>query len=183
MGTDWRAALFARDLTEVFTPHDTTLDPDLEHTLAHINTPREMLSPFTMMEMNHVIKRLHPHKAPGLDNITAKMIQELPIPGLKILLYILNAVLRLEYWPTSLKLAKVIMILKPTKPPTEVTSYRPISLLPIISKTLEKLLLLKLTNGQHYQDWLSEHQFGFRKAHSTTQQCHRLADNINRALE
>jgi hypothetical protein len=92
-------------------------------------------------------------------------------------------VLRLEYWPTSLKLAKVIMILKPTKPPTEVTSYRPISLLPIISKILEKLLLLKLTNGQHYQDWLPEHQFGFRKAHSTTQQCHRLADNINRALE
>jgi hypothetical protein len=84
------------------------------------------------MELNKVIKRLHPHKAPGPDNITAQIIQELPTPGLKILLSVLNAMLRLEYWPTTFKLVKVIMVLKPAKPPTDVASYRPISLLPTI---------------------------------------------------
>jgi len=78
-------------------------------------------------------------------------------------------------------------VLKPAKPPTDVASYRPISLLPIISKILETLLLNKLTEETHLrtlvQDWVPEHQFGFRKAHSTIQQCHRLSDNINRALE
>jgi hypothetical protein len=64
---------------------------------------------------------------------------------LKILLYILNATLRLEYWPTNFKLAKIIMMLKPTKPPKDVASYRPISLLPIITKILEKLILHILT--------------------------------------
>jgi hypothetical protein len=38
------------------------------------------------------------------------------------------------------------MVLKPAKPPTDVASYRPISLLPMISKILEKLLLHRLNN-------------------------------------
>jgi hypothetical protein len=48
------------------------------------------------MEINQVNKRLHPHKAPGPDNITAQMKQELPNPGFKILQYNLNGILRLE---------------------------------------------------------------------------------------
>jgi hypothetical protein len=75
------------------------------------------------------------------------------------------------------------MVLKPAKPHIDVASCRPISLLPIISKILEKLLLHRLKNETHFQDWLPEYQFGFRKAHSTIQHCYRLADNINRALE
>ena len=41
-------------------------------------------------------------------------------------------------------MAEVVMIPKPGKPPHEATSYRPISLLPIISKLFEKLLLKRL---------------------------------------
>jgi hypothetical protein len=89
----------------------------------------------------------------------------------------------LEYWPTELKLTRVIMILKPGKQPTEVTSYRPITLLSIISKTLEKRLLHRLLSDSHSQDWISSHQSGFPKAHSTIQQCHRLTTIINKPLE
>jgi hypothetical protein len=127
-----KGAIFARHLSEVFTPHDNTLDPEIENKPATFNKPQEKLTEFTIMELNQVIKRLHPHKAPGPVNITAQMIQELSSPGLKILLYILNAILRLEYWPTTFKLAKIIMVLKSAKPPKDVASYRPISLLPII---------------------------------------------------
>ena len=64
-----------------------------------------------------------------------------------------------------------------------VTSYRPIRLLPIISKILEKLLLKMIYNDTHFQAWIPLHQFGFRKAHSTIQQCHRFTDIINKAQD
>jgi hypothetical protein len=97
----------------------STLDPEVENKLATFNKLQEKLTAFTIMELNRFINRLHPHKAPGTDNITAQMIQALPTPGLKILLYILNATLRLEYWSTTSKLAKIIMVLKPAKPPNQ----------------------------------------------------------------
>ena len=33
------------------------------------------------------------------------------------------------------------------------------------------------------QDWIPNHQFGFRQAHSTVQQCHRIEDVINKTME
>ena len=139
--------------------------------------------PFTASDLNQVIKKLPLTKAPGPDLITAQMIQELPPGGQKTLLQLYNAMLRLECWPTELKKARVIMIPKPGKQPTDVTSHRPISLLPIISKILEKLLLHRLLSHNHSKDWIPSQQFGFRKVHSTIQQCHRLTTTINETLE
>jgi len=68
---------------------------------------------------------------------------KLPKEGLVNLMYISKAKIRLEYWPKSLKIAQIIMIPKPGKNPMDVSSYRPISLLPTISKVLEKLILKK----------------------------------------
>jgi len=89
----------------------------------------------------------------------------------------------LEYWPKSLKQAQIIMLPKPGKNPIDVTSYRLISLLLTISKVLEKLILKRINKESNPQDWIPNHQFGFRQAHSTIQQCHRVADTINKALE
>jgi hypothetical protein len=71
------------------------------------------------------------------------MLKELPKEGLVNLMYILNAILRLEYWPKSSKIAQIIMIPKPGKGPMDVSSYRPNSLLPTISKVLENIILKK----------------------------------------
>ena len=60
--------------------------------------------------------------------------------------------LRLEYWPTSLKIVQIIMIAKPGKNPMDVSSYRPISLLPTISKVLGKLTLKKFNKDLNPQD-------------------------------
>jgi hypothetical protein len=74
------------------------------------------------------------------------------------------------------------MILKPVKNPTDVTSYRPISRLPILGKVLEKLLLNKLNQEANPQNWITDHQFGFRRAHSTIQQSRHIANTISKAL-
>jgi len=126
---------------------------------------------------------LNSRRASGIELITAHMLKELPYEGFLNLMYILNAILRMDYWPTSLKRTQIIMIPKPGKHPTDVSSYRPISLLPIISKVLEKLILKRINKDMNPQDWIPYHQFGFRQVHSTVQQCHRITDTINKALE
>ena len=63
------------------------------------------------------------------------------------------------------------------------SSYRPISLLSVISKVLVKLVLKMINTDVNPHSWIPQHQFGFRRSHSTIQQCHRIPDTINKALE
>ena len=99
-----------------------------------------------------------------------------------MLTYLFNAILRLHYWPHSHKVAEIILILKPGKDPKDVTSYRPISLLPTPAKLLEKLILRRTDPDHTAKDWIPHHQFGFRRAHSTSRQCHRITHTILTAL-
>jgi len=55
---------------------------------------------------------------------------------------------------------------KPRRP------YRPISLLPILSKILEKILLQRLTPIIEESKLIPSNQFGFRKKHGTIEQAH-----------
>jgi hypothetical protein len=47
----------------------------------------------------------------------------------------------------------------------------------------EKPVLKKINKDLNPYDWIPNHQFGFRQAHSTLQQCHRITDVINKAME
>lgn len=95
----------------------------------------------------------------------------------------INAAFRLKYVPRQWKIAEVVMIPEPGKPPLEVASYRSISLLPNISKLFEKLLLKRLKPIIESKQLIPSHQFGFRKEHSTIDQVHRITDVIEKSLE
>jgi hypothetical protein len=75
------------------------------------------------------------------------------------------------------------MIAKPGKPPTETNSYRPISLLHILSKLFERLILKRLGETVPINAIIPMHQFGFRANHSTIQQCHRIVNKIKESME
>jgi hypothetical protein len=91
----------------------------------------------------------------------------LPIIGIKYLAQLFIAVLLKGYFPAKWKVAQIILILKPGEPPNELTSYRPISLLPIVSKVFEKLLLKRPLRMVENNRLILSQQFGFRKRHST----------------
>jgi hypothetical protein len=91
-------------------------------------------------EVHQEIKLLNRHKAPGHDLIVGDMLKNLPRKTVVLLTTIYNSMLRLGCYPIQWKLAQVIMVAKPGKSPTETYSYRPISLLPIMSKNFERLL-------------------------------------------
>ena len=68
--------------------------------------------------------------------------------------------------PTMLKIAEVIPIYK-SKNKHGVANYRPISLLPIISKVMEKVIYRRLYDYLNLQSIFYQNQYGFREKHST----------------
>lgn len=130
-----------------------------------------------------IVKNLNTKKSPGIDSITSKMICELPYSALRLILFIFNGILRIGFFPPSWKSSEIIMIPKPGKDPSMVTSYRPISLLSILSKLFEKVFLQALTPYLNDQQLIPAHQFGFRKDHNTIEQVHRIVTQIRKAFE
>jgi len=62
-------------------------------------------------------------------------------------------------------------------------SYRPISLLPVLSKLFEKLLLSRLLEIIERQKIILNHQFGFRHRHANIEQIHRIVKKINTDMD
>ena len=165
-----KAELFAEHLSEVFSSHNNEQDQEVEQDLATPIQSQEGLKAFNLKEIKDEIKMLTPppqKRQQILDFITARMLKELPKEGLVTLLYIFSAILLLEYWPKTLNIVQIIMISNPGKIPMGILSYGPISLLPIISNVLEKLVFKNVNKDLNPQDWIPNHQFGFRQAHST----------------
>jgi hypothetical protein len=168
-----KADLFAEHLSEVFSPHNNDQDQEVEQDLATPIQSQERLKVYTLKEIKDEIKMLNHKKAPGFNLITARMLKELPKEGLVNLMYIFSAILRLKYWPKSLKIKQKIMIPKPGKNPTDVSSYCPISLLPTISKVLQKPTLKKINKDLNPQAWIPNHQSGLTgPLHSATMPPH-----------
>jgi hypothetical protein len=102
---------------------------------------------------------------------------------MKYLTQLFNSALFLGYFPAQWTVAQFVLLLKPGKPPHELTSYRPISLLPAVSKVFEKLLLHGILPHVASNSLTPDHQFGFRKQHSTIDQTDSLVQRIHTALD
>lgn len=181
-----KARTFAEHLANVFTPFPT--DEDETEVIQHIlDTPYQMsppIKPFKTAQIETtILKNVNPHKAPGQDLITGNILQELPHKGYQFITFLFNGLLRLRHFPEQWKVAMTILIPKPGKPPDQPTSYRPICLLPILSKVFEKLLLEKLSPIILDNHILPDHQFGFRKHHATIEQIHRVVAKITNDFE
>lgn len=181
-----KAETFASYFKEVFKPHN--LNSNIEQDILEFNdSPNQLdrpIKPFTPNDVSKVIKYdLNGKKAPGYDLITGTVLKELPRKGIVLLTVIFNAILRLEYFPSQWKVSQIVVIPKPGKPPHQVSSYRPISLLPVISKVFEKLFLQRLQILIDENEIVPSHQFGFRRRHSTVEQVHRISNVIKEDLE
>lgn len=177
-----KAIAFSNHLQKVFTPNEQNNDCVLPQLTRDESNPNPVK--FKWKCVKKVIKNsINPKKAPGHDLITGKMIKELPDRCIKYITYIFNAIMRCGYFPQKWKISQIIMIPKPGKDETQVSSYRPISLLPIISKLFEKMLLQELIPILSEGRIIPDHQFGFREQHGTIEQVHRIVNTIKVSLE
>ena len=100
-------------------------------------TPDSLSKPFSLNELKKAISNLKSKKSPGSDKVTNEMIQHLGHLGKTELLKICNLSWTQGILPEERREAEIIPIYKQGKPKHDKTSYRPISLLSCICKTME----------------------------------------------
>ena len=145
--------------------------------------PYNSVRPFKVTEIRTAIHKLRSTKSPGYDLITGNVLKELPEFGMRAITQLFNSILRTGHFPGLWKVLHIIPIRKPRKPPEKAQSCRPISLLPVLSKVFEKLLITRILPTLQKKQVVPDHQFGFRKKHATTEQVHRIFNIIHDAQE
>ena len=116
-------------------------------------------------------------KATGLDGITAGLLKDAGSALPKPIAYIVNLTITTGRILSDWKEAKVIPVYKKSKR-NDVDNYRPISVLPLISKVLERAIQSQLLEFIHENNILSTHQSGFRKQYSMETTVVSLVDKI-----
>ena len=131
----------------------------------------EIVSPEELLE---VIKGLK-HSAVGYDELGAQHIKSSSSIIIQPLLHICNLSFTHGVFPDAMKIAKVIPLFKSGNY-MKVNNHRPVSILPVLSKILERLMYNRLMKFVEDFDILYDFQFGFRKCHSTFMA---LASSVN----
>jgi hypothetical protein len=159
--------VFAEHLVNVFSPpqQQNKNDADVEDFLHAPHQLSYLIKAFSPTEVRQEIKLLNPRKAPGHDLIVGDMLKNPQRKTVVLLTTIYNSMLKLGYYPIQWKLAQVIMVAKTRKQPTETKIYRPISLLPIMSKIFERLLLKRIEEAVSLNKLIPNLQFEFRTKH------------------
>ncbi|XP_041630601.2 uncharacterized protein [Drosophila kikkawai] len=159
-------------------PHDAeSIDRIVEHLFPRTDNPRDTLEiathslegfePVTDTEILAVAMRIREAKAPGPDLVPNRALRlALSLrPDLFAELY--GRCLREGKFPGRWKVQRLVLLPKPGKPPEDPSAYKPICLIDGAGKVLEQLIRTRLEKAIATAGYLSDSQFGFRKAKST----------------
>ncbi len=164
------------ELAECFNNYFTDIGPDIAKNIDsgdrnfkdYITTTSSSFNFQTVSESNvyRLLLSLNPRKSTGTDKIPAKIIRIAAPVITNSLTKTFNMAIISATVPSEWKIARVTPIFK-NGPRNQLNNYRPISILPVVSKLFEKVLCEQLQEYLDTQELLSPHQFGFRKSHST----------------
>ena len=177
-----KEALFTRYTTKLYTENTPDEDEDLEFDIENIDTVNHHMSqniqltqpfsnadtnrldivfpPITFTELKKQISSLK-QRSPGPSKITATHLKHLPEHMIHILTDIFNKTISLGYYPNQFKKSLTIFIPKPNQSQYLVSNYRPISLLDIEGKLLDKNLNKKLIAQMQFGQHFNPRQHGF----------------------
>ena len=140
---------------------------------------KQINSTFTFKNIDEIIVKKTINNLPtknscAYDDISSKLLKVIAPVIIKPLTLLFNQVLNTGICPDKLKIAKVIPIYKKGDPQL-FENYRPISLLPTISKVLEKII-----HKSYFEEYglFFNDQYGFRPKHSTEYAALELIDRI-----
>lgn len=131
------------------------------------NSTTIFLTPVSDHETYNIIMSLKNSKSGGIDGLVTKILKLCALYVAPPLAHIINLSFSQGIFPKQLKLSVVKPIFKKGDK-LDVNNYRPITLVPILSKVFEKAFHKRITNFLDKFGILHSDQFGFRKGSSTT---------------
>jgi len=140
------------------------------------------LTPVTAQEIKNIIRSLKWKTSSGYDEVSPKLLK-LSLPYITSpLTYLCNKSLTSGIFSSWLKYSQVTPLFKKGSK-SELSNYRPISLLTSFSKIFEKVIYKRLVNHASVYNILSKAQYGFRTNMSTDNAIYQLTNNILKALD
>lgn len=157
---------------DAFFPKDDMNEDNSFHTSLRLNSLLESCgtddSPFSEEEVSFIVNKQNAKQSPGIDGITADIIQKVHEIDKTFLKLLYNKCLMLSCFPYPWKQSVVKVIPKPAKTDyRDPNAYRPISLIPVFGKILEKLLIDRINYFLHINEALNKNQYGFTPQVST----------------
>jgi Reverse transcriptase (RNA-dependent DNA polymerase) len=120
--------------------------------------------------------------AVGLDEIPLKFVKLFLPLILSPLMHIFNYSITSKNFPAAWKCSKIVPVAK-IKDPSRLKDYRPISILPALSKVLENIMKEQIMNFCNERNLLNRFQSGFRPGYSTTTALLKITDDISMELD
>ena len=142
----------------------------------------DMLREVREIEVLRLVKDINVSKSSGLDDVSSFILKEAFQILIKEITFMFNLSIRSSLFPDAWKQALVVPIPKSGNL-SLVHNYRPISLLLLPGKILEKLIHHQLSEYMEGEGLLSERQHGFRKGHSTTHAVAQLSNFVSKKLD
>lgn len=136
----------------------------------------------TPIEVRKILNSLNIGKAVGHDGISNRILRECADSLCFPLARLFNMSLQVGDFPTFWKLANVVPIFKKNNR-QRVENYRPVSLLPTLSKVLERIVHSRLYNYCMENKLLTEKNSGFKRDDSTVNQLLNITNKITNALD
>ena len=133
-------------------------------------------------DTQRAIDKLENKSSSGHDGISNKLLKLLKIELSKSLTLIINQMITTGKFPDSFKISKITPLFKKGDV-SMLSNYRPISLLPTISKIFERILYNQLYDYFNSTNLLAEEQYGFRTNHSTEYAAVKIVDNVSKEME
>lgn len=139
------------------------------------------LKPTNPQEIYTIIKNLKNKSSPGFDGLTSDIVKKTSNHIIDILVELCNLSLRTGEFPDILKESIVVPIQKKGNNQC-IDNFRPITLLPVFSKILEKIVKTRLLTFYNKINFFSVNQYGFREGIGTETAIKSLTTKINEGL-
>ena len=150
---------------------------------SYINKPDSIMkTKLSMNELKDAFFSLKINKSPGYGDISFNVVKKCFSSLCKPLKYLFNLSIEKGIFPDDLKIAKVTPIYK-ADDKSDVSNYRPISVLSCISKILERIMNNRLYQYLTENKILYPKQFGFQTGHSTEHAVVQMVDQILESFE